>query len=128
VRAHFVLFVTDQGASSRFFRAALAQEPSLDAPGMTEFTLGENCVLGLMPASGIRRLLGRADVGSTGTSCAELYLYVPDPQSFHDRAVAAGAEPLSALQPRDWGDEAAYSRCPDGTLLAFARRLRPVAD
>lgn len=123
MRAHFVLFVADQAASTRFFAAVLAQEPALDAPGMTEFTLAEDCVLGLMPTAGIQRLLGRMDVGNTGVSAAELYLHVEDPQAAHDRAVADGAEELSPLAARDWGDDVAYSRTQDGAVLAFARRM-----
>lgn len=36
----------------------LACAPSLNVPGMTGFTLSANCVLGLMPEAGIKRLLG----------------------------------------------------------------------
>lgn len=58
MRSHFILYVSDQRASARFYEAVLAMAPSLDVPGMTEFTLGSDAVLGLMPAAGIRRLLG----------------------------------------------------------------------
>lgn len=73
---------TTQAESTRFFGAVLAQEPALDVPGMSEFTLGQDCILGLMPAAGIKRLLGRPDVGVTGECAAELYLHAEDPQSF----------------------------------------------
>lgn len=120
MRAHLILFVTDQAESTQLFRFVLGQEPELDVPGMTEFVLQQGCVLGLMPRAGIQRLLGRSDVGQSG---AELYLEVADPQAFHDRALAAGAELLSPLAPRDWGADVAYSRIADGTILAFARRI-----
>lgn len=55
---NFILYVTDQAASARFYAAVLALPPALDVPGMTEFRLGEGATLGLMPVSGIRRLLG----------------------------------------------------------------------
>ncbi len=38
----------------------LAVKPTLDVPGMTEFRLFEDCILGLMPDVGIKRLLGNA--------------------------------------------------------------------
>ncbi|MBX3274230.1 MAG: VOC family protein [Sandaracinaceae bacterium] len=121
--AHFVLFVRDQRASAAFYRRVLAVEPRLDVPGMTELSLGDGCVLGLMPRDGIARLLeGRADPrGPAGLARAELYLLVDDPAAYHARALAAGAEELSPLAPRDWGHVAAYSRDLDGYVLAFAR-------
>lgn len=123
--AHFILFVRDQAASARFYRAVLGVAPRLDVPGMTEFELGV-AVLGLMPEAGIRRLLGAAlpdPSTANGAPRAELYLVVDDPGTVHRRALAAGAREVSALAPRDWGHEAAYSLDPDGHVLAFARSL-----
>lgn len=99
-------------------------EPRLDAPGMTEFLLPGGAVLGLMPESGIRRLLGSAlpdPARGTGIPRAELYLLVPNPDESHKRALAAGAAELSPLCARNWGHSAAYSLDPDGHVLAFAR-------
>lgn len=118
--AHFILFVHDQPAATRFWSAALARTPRLDVPGMTEFDLAEGAVLGLMPEAGIQRLVGVDAGAGRGRTRAELYLHVPDPQRAWDRAVAAGAEPVSPPQRRNWGDVAGYCRCPDGHLLAFA--------
>lgn len=124
-RAHFILYVRDQAASARFYRGVLGVAPRLDVPGMTEFQLGlGGAVLGLMPEAGIRRLLGDAipdPAIASGTPRAELYLLVEDPAAFHRRAIEAGARELSALAPRDWGHDAAYSLDPDGHVLAFAR-------
>lgn len=124
VRAHFILYVRDQGASAAFYTAALGAPPTLHVPGMTEFALGDGAVLGLMPEEGIRRLLqGRVDPGAaSGASRAELYLIVHDPGAAHARALAAGARELSPLAPRGWGDVVAYALDPDGHVLAFAGR------
>lgn len=124
LRAHLILYVRDQAVSARFYRAVLAQAPSLDAPGMTEFDLGGHAVLGLMPEAGIRRLLGGTlpdPASARGVPRAELYLVVDDPGVCHARALAAGARELSPLQARGWGHTAAYSLDPDGHVLAFAR-------
>ena len=121
--SHFILYVRDQAASARFYRAVLGVAPRLDVPGMTELELG-GAVLGLMPEAGIRRLLGDAlpdPASANGVPRAELYLVVDAPASFHRRAIEAGAREISALAPRDWGHEAAYSLDPDGHVLAFAR-------
>lgn len=122
--AHFILYVADQKLSARFYEKALASKPRLDVPGMTEFELGGGAVLGLMPSAGIRRLLGPKlpdPAEGDGIPRAELYLLVEDPSAGHRRALEAGAAELSALAPRDWGHDAAYSLDPDGHVLAFAK-------
>lgn len=126
-RAHFILYVDDQAASTAFYAAVLGRKPSLDVPGMTEFRLADGAVLGLMPAAGIRRLLGDAlpdPSSAAGVPRAELYLYVPDPGERHARALAHGARELSPPQRRGWGDVAAYALDPDGHVVAFASRSR----
>jgi uncharacterized protein len=123
-RANLILYVADQVRSREFYRGVLEADPVLDVPGMTEFALPGGAVLGLMPESGIRRLLGETlpdPARARGTPRAELYLVVSDPLGFHERALAAGARELSPLALRDWGVEVAYSLDPDGHVLAFAR-------
>jgi uncharacterized protein len=124
-RVNFILYVRDQRASAEFYRKALDAEPILDVPGMTEFRLRDGVVLGLMPELGIMRLLhGAVDPAlAEGSPRAELYLLVDDPAACYASALAAGAEELSPLQDRDWGEAAAYCRDPDGHVLAFARLL-----
>lgn len=126
---HFILYVADQAVSTAFYADVLAMKPRLNVPGMTEFDLPGGAVLGLMPESGIRRLLGASlpdPAEARGTPRAELYLLVDDPASYHDRALAAGARELSPLLQRDWGHRAAYSLDVDGHVLAFATaRLAP---
>ena len=122
MKINFILYVGDQRRSREFYAAALAMEPRLDVPGMTEFELADGCVLGLMPEKGIKRLLpGLPDPwAGGGAPRAEVYLTVADPAAGHARALAAGARELSPLAARDWGDAAAYSLDPDGHVLAFA--------
>ena len=122
MKPHFILYVEDQKASTAFYGRVLDVEPQLNVPGMTEFALGTEAVLGLMPAAGAARLLGD-DVVSASTSDqarAEVYLLVEDPAAFHERAINAGARELSPFQQRDWGHIAAYCLDPDGHVLAFA--------
>ncbi len=125
-RAHFILYVLEQGRSRAFYEAALGIAPSLDVPGMTEFPLPGGAVLGLMPEAGIRRLLGAALEGLPsvkGGPRAELYLVVEEPETAYARALCAGARPLSPVAPRDWGHAAGYCLDPDGHVVAFAREL-----
>ncbi|MBM3317200.1 MAG: glyoxalase [Candidatus Eisenbacteria bacterium] len=124
MRANIILYVSDQDSSARFYENVLLQRPTLDVPGMTEFPLNDETTLGLMPAAGIRRLLGERlpdPDAARGIPRAEVYLMVDDPASFHRRALAQGARELSPPSLRDWGHEAAYSLDPDGHVLAFAR-------
>lgn len=91
-KAHFILYVQDQAASTAFYENVLAVKPTLLVPGMTEFSIGENTVLGLMPEHGIARLLGLKMEESLGAfPKGELYLQVNDPEAYHRRALAAGA-------------------------------------
>ncbi|MCC6311863.1 MAG: glyoxalase [Trueperaceae bacterium] len=125
--ALFILYVKDQAASTAFYRAVLGRPPRLDVPGMTEFGLGDQARLGLMPEAGIRQLLGDAlpdPARANGVPRSELYLSVPDPAECHRRALAAGATELSPVARRGWGDDAGYSLDPDGHVLAFARRAQ----
>jgi catechol 2,3-dioxygenase-like lactoylglutathione lyase family enzyme len=124
--AHFILYVAEQTRSAAFYTTVLATEPRLDVPGMSEFLLPGGAILGIMPESGIRELLGQAlpdpSLGR-GIPRAELYLLVDDPNAFHQRAIACGALELSPLRYRDWGHAAAYALDPDGHVLAFAVAL-----
>lgn len=130
-RAHFILYVRDQAASARFYRAVLDLAPTLDVPGMTELPLPGGAVLGLMPERGIVRLLGDAIVDPAtagGVPRAELYLVLDDAREldrFFARALAAGARELSPVADRDWGHRAGYVADPDGHVLAFAAPIGP---
>ncbi|MFO7546171.1 MAG: VOC family protein [Trueperaceae bacterium] len=125
--ANLILYVSDQRASTEFYAQTLARLPVLDVAGMTEFRLVSGAVLGLMPTSGIRRLLGDAlpdPTSAHGVPRAELYLLVDDPAAYHARALRQGATELSPLAPRDWGHDVAYSLDTDGHVLAFAKVAR----
>lgn len=123
---NFILYVQDQKRSTQFYGAALGIVAALDVPGMTEFHLAPDCILGLMPEAGIKRLLGDAiedPQRAHGVPRAELYLRVDQPRLYLQRAVEAGAKLLSAIEKRSWGDEAGYLSDPDGHVIAFARRI-----
>lgn len=123
---HVILFVRDQDRSTRFYAEVLVREPRMQVDGMTEFDLADGAVLGLMPESGIRRLLGSALPAAAPAGAgprSELYVEVDEPELHLDRAVAAGAELVSPCSDRDWGATAGYCLDPDGHLLAFASTL-----
>jgi len=119
---HTILYVKDQVQSTHFYKLVLDQEPTLNEPGMTEFKLSEAHVLGLMPESGIKKLLGKIPNPSqaSGIPRAELYFRVDDPESMFMRAKEAGAVELSPILGRDWGGRAGYVMDKDGHVLALA--------
>ena len=76
IRETEIIF-SDRQKSAAFYRRVLGQEPRLEVPGMTEFELGPQAVLGLMPEAGILNQLGTAlpDPGAAlGVPRVEPYL------------------------------------------------------
>jgi hypothetical protein len=129
IKAHFIFYVRDQSKSTAFYEYVLNHKPSLNVPGMTEFALSGDCILGLMPQTGIKRLLGESlpnPSAGDGIPRAEFYLLVDEPQAYHQRALNVGAIELGELAARDWGHCAAYSLDLDGHVLAFAKQLDSV--
>lgn len=125
-RVHFILYVADQKRSSDFYSAVLGRQPDLDVPGMTEFRLGDNSVLGLMTEDGVNRLFGGAiasPASAAGIPRCELYLLSEDADALHDRALEAGSREISPFAVRDWHHRVAYSLDPDGHVLAIATEL-----
>ena len=59
MRVHTILYVRDQKLATIFYSKVLGLSPVLEVPGMTEFRLSAEHVLGLMPEAGIKRLLGK---------------------------------------------------------------------
>lgn len=123
-----ILFVEDQKRSRRFYETAFGYAPIVDVPGMTEFDLGAGVKLGLMPNSGIAKILtGNLPAPETavGIPRCELYLRVDDLETYSARIVEAGGRLVSAAAVRDWGDRVTYFADPDGHVIAFAR---PIED
>jgi uncharacterized protein len=124
----FIFYVVDLTRSTAFYSRVLDFAPSLHEPGFTEFQLAENTVLGLMPITGVKHLLGSRlpdPAHAAGVPRCELYLVVRDALTYHQRALDAGALELSQLGKREWGDLAAYCLDPDGHVLAFAQQGEP---
>ncbi len=122
-RVHFILYVDDQARSRNFYEAVLGFSPRLDVPGMTEFELPGGAVLGLMPSRGIKKLLGPSlpdPDGARGVPRVEIYLFGESAQTMFDRALKAGATPLSPFLERDWGHTVGYCLDPDAHVVACA--------
>lgn len=124
---HFevILFVNDQKISTAFYKKLLRSDPDLFVPGMTEFIISPYCKLGIMPTKGIAKILDSAtpnpDLGDGIPRC-ELYFLVEDVITEYEYALSIGANLVSTVQARDWGDLVCYFSDPDGHIIAFAQK------
>lgn len=119
-----ILYVSDQQRSTQFYEIVLNKKPVLNVPGMTEFMINDSVKLGLMPESGIAKIIcpttKQPSLGNGIPRC-EIYLIVEDPEQSLETAVKAGAIEISKASQRDWGDVVSYCADPDGHILAFAK-------
>ncbi len=123
MKALIIFFVKDQGKTTEFYSKVLNLEPTLHVPGMTEFTLPDGTILGFMPNSGIKKLMGEKlpdPASASGIPRSEIYLMVDNPNEYHKRALQLGAKEVQPLQIMGWGQQAAYSLDTDGHILVFA--------
>lgn len=119
-----ILYVQDQATSSSFYSKLLGATPSLDVPGMTEFSQNAIPFLGIMPIAGIKKLLPNVLFSNNkqgSTQCCELYFVVPDVQQKIEESLGLGAKLLSPAIPRDWGHVVGYIQDADGYIIALAQ-------
>ncbi|MBK7309927.1 MAG: VOC family protein [Sphingobacteriaceae bacterium] len=120
-----IIYVADQQRSAGFYKAILNKEPVLDVPGMTEFQLTNDVLLGIMPENSIAKILAdKTPHPSTGNGIprCELYLFSDDTEKMYERALKVGAKEISKIQDRDWGDSVGYLADPDGHIIALAKK------
>ncbi|MGB3343006.1 MAG: VOC family protein [Aequorivita sp.] len=120
----FILYVSDQARSTDFYGKLLELQPTLNVPGMTEFNLSENVKLGLMPESGIAKIISPAmphPERGNGIPRCEIYLKIKDPETYLERALTLGGKIISPLYARNWGDTVGYLTDLDGHVIAFAK-------
>jgi predicted enzyme related to lactoylglutathione lyase len=119
----FILYVSNQHESRSFYRHVLQREPVVDQPGMTSFALSEGAKLGLMPESGIAKIISHATVHpatGNGIPRCELYLHCSESPQMMKRALERGAKLISETRLRDWGHNVGYVIDSDGHIIAFA--------
>ena len=121
----FILYISNQEKSRDFYQILLQQNPSLDVPGMTEFTLNNFVKIGLMPNNGIAKIitpiLPHPNSGNGIPRC-ELYLQVDNIEILFEEAKKAGAKEVSPITLRDWGDYVGYLADFDGHVIALTSK------
>jgi uncharacterized glyoxalase superfamily protein PhnB len=123
----FILYVADQTKSTAFYSALLQMQPTLDVPGMTEYTLSDSSKLGLMPNKGIAKILGdqvpHPQTGNGIPRC-EIYWTVSDLDAVFQHAVALQIKVIAAPSAMDWGHRVCYLADEDGHIIAFAQPIQ----
>lgn len=122
----FILYVSNQEKSTKFYETILQQNPSLDVSGMTEFTINEFVKIGLMPNEGIAKIITPIlphPTSGNGIPRCELYLQVENLETIFEEAKRAGAIEISPIALRDWGDTVGYVADFDGHVIAFATKI-----
>ena len=121
-----ILAVRDLPGMTAFYVRVLGWSQVVEVPVYAELQSPEGLRIGLYAEAGFGRNIGVVPEASPPITRTELYLHCEDLLATIERAVAAGARPLSPIGPRDWGDEAAYFADPEGNVVVFARPLSSI--
>ncbi len=121
-KSMIILFVKDADRAKEFYSSLFRKLPELDVEGMTEFVISDQLTLGLMPIINIRKVLENQNFDNIEKNVVrhELYLYVDDLDYEFENAIKSGAELISPIQRRNWGDRACYFADPEANIFAFA--------
>lgn len=127
-QAEIILYVSNQEKSKTFYQTLLDKTPSLDVPGMTEFTVNNFLKIGLMPNSGIAKIITptmpHPNLGNGIPRC-ELYFLTDDLENHFTKMLNFGAKLISPISKRDWGDQVGYIADYDGHIIALAKKIQP---
>src|SRR6266542_3661479 len=120
-----ILAVADVALASQFYESAFGWEIYVHEAHYVEFVLPNGTRLGFYQREGFALHTAQAPLPVPRGQLApvELYFYADDVEGVVTKLRDAGASQLAQLQPKEWGDEAAYFSDPFGNVLAIARRL-----
>jgi lactoylglutathione lyase len=119
-----ILYVADVAASLDFYERALGQRRRFvhESGQYAELDTGETALafaareLAAANVPGLYRPERRAGAQPTFEVC----FVTPDVQGAFNRAIEAGAEPVTEPQTKPWGQQVAYVRDLDGNLVEIA--------
>jgi predicted enzyme related to lactoylglutathione lyase len=118
-----ILAVRDLPRAVAFYRQVFEWPIRVEVPVYVEMEMPSGQRVGLYQQEGFARNTGlpTACAPSGHTAATELYFHSEDPAATMERLRQAGAQLLSPLSLRPWGDEAAYFADADGNVLVVAR-------
>lgn len=121
-----ILAVDDVPRAAGFYREAFGWPQTVDVPVYAELGLPHGLRLGLYRRDGFERNATQPPLRAAPgqLTATELYVSVDDLDAAQARLLACGARRLSALAPRDWGDDAAYFADLDGNVVVVASPTR----
>ena len=86
-----IIFVENQEKARDFYKEVLDMEPLMDVPGMTEFKLADNMLLGIMPMRNKNMMdIKTIKHWKRRNSKCQIYLPVDEPDDYYNRVVKAG--------------------------------------
>lgn len=118
-----ILAVCDLSRSIEFYRRSFAWPQTVDVPVYAEFLTPGDLRLGLYHRGGYVRNFDTVHVSerpTVGVTATELYVECDDVEATLGRLISVGAQMISPLSERPWGDICAYVADPDGNVLAIA--------
>lgn len=121
-----VIYVADVAAAVDFYRRALGWEPRFydRAAGFAELGAdGRLSVAG--DGAGELMMPGAYNQHGKRVSAVEVAFFSDDVPAAYQRALAAGASPLTPPRVMPWGQTVAYAQAPEGTILGFVTPMRP---
>jgi lactoylglutathione lyase len=119
-----ILYVDDVGRSLAFYERALGLERRFlhESGQYAELETGATALAFAsheLAASNLPAVYGSAEPGA-GRPSFEVCFVTEDVEGAYERAVEGGADPVTAPQTKPWGQDVAYVRDPDGTLIELA--------
>jgi uncharacterized glyoxalase superfamily protein PhnB len=123
------LTVRDVEAAAKFYEKAFGFTRKFALPGaggrIMHAEVGhENCTVMIGPESRERGMLSPISAGGTAVS---IFVYVPDVDKQHARAVAAGAKELMPPSEQFFGSRTSLLLDPDGHQWMFAQHKKEVS-
>lgn len=123
------LTVRDVEAAAKFYEKAFGFTRKFALPGaggriMHAELTHENCTVMLGPESRERGMLAPITAGGSAVS---IFVYVPDVDKQHARAIAAGAKELMPPSDQFFGSKTSLLLDPDGHQWMFAQHKKEVS-
>lgn len=120
-----VLAVENLKRARDFYKEVFNFEIEIDVPVAVQFKLPNGHDLMLYQKENFAENTGKMteSVSKGKTSGTELYFHVSDIESITIKLEQLGANKLSSLAIKPWGDEVAYYSDFDGNVLAIGKKI-----
>lgn len=120
-----VVYTDDFPTTLAFYRRATGLEPAYQDDALGFAMLGEDQAISIAShAAGTLMLEGAYErMRSERVRGSEIAFWTVDVAAAYQRAVDAGAAPLTPPREMPWGQTVAYVEAPEGTIVGFLTRV-----